>query len=154
MPATMNRVEGLPMTVSSEEPSDLVEREPGKVERRQHGRLPLGLWAHCQIDGVVSQEALGDLSVGGLYLRTAAAVKEGARIRIVLGLPYIGGQRVCSLSGRVTWVDRKGDQVLGAGVSFDQETDSADAELLRGFLALWGSSSGPPSNPPPRPRDG
>src|SRR3954469_5009524 len=126
MPAITNRVEGLPMTVSSTDPDDAIEREPGKPERRQHGRLPLGLWAHCQIDGVVSQEALGDLSVGGLYLRTAAEVKEGARVSIILGLPYIGGQRVCSLSGRVTWVDRNGAAVVGAGVSFDHETDGAD----------------------------
>src|SRR3954467_13177035 len=117
-----NRVVGLPMTVSSEA-EDQVERAPGVAERRQHTRLPLGLWAHCQIDGVVSQEALGDLSVGGLYLRTSTPVKMGARVRIVLGLPYIGGQRVCSLSGRVAWIDNEGEAIQGAGVSFDQETD-------------------------------
>ena len=139
MPETTNRVEGLPMTVSSE-PGELesVEREPGKPERRQHGRLPLGLWAHCQIDGVVSQQALGDLSATGLYIRLNAAPRVGARVRVVLGLPYISGQRVCSLSGRVIWVDREGNTVRGAGVQFDHETDGADHELLEGFLALWG----------------
>lgn len=107
---------------------------------RAHPRLPLGLPAHCWIDGIVSQESLGDLSAGGLYLRTRSRVRPGARVRVVLGLPYIGGQRVCSLSGRIVWVDRRGDEVRGAGVQFDHETDSADQELLRGFLALWGPS--------------
>lgn len=113
------------------------------AERREHPRLPLGLWAHCQIDGMVSQEALGDLSVGGLYLRTTNPVQLGARVRVVLGLPYIGGQRVCSLSGQVVWVDRGEARVKGIGVKFDHETGSADAELLRGFLSLWGQPKAP-----------
>lgn len=108
------------------------------AERRENPRLPLGLWAHCQIEGMVSQEALGDLSVGGLYLRTSNPAGMGARVRIVLGLPYIGGQRVCSLSGHVVWVDKDGANVRGLGVKFDHETDGADMHLLRGFLALWG----------------
>ena len=111
--------------------------------RRQTPRLELGLWAHCQIDGVVSQEALDDLSASGLYLRTSTAMKVGARVRVVLGLPYIGGQRVCSLAGRVVWVDRTGEKIEGAGVKFDHETDGADAELLRGFLALWSTPAEP-----------
>jgi hypothetical protein len=117
------------------------------AERREHPRLPLGLWAHCQIDGVVSQEALGDLSIGGLYLRTTTAAGLGARVRIVLGLPYIGGQRVCSLSGHVVWVDKDGANVRGLGVKFDQETDSADKMLLRGFLSLWGMPRSAASGP-------
>jgi Tfp pilus assembly protein PilZ len=109
-------------------------------DRRRHPRLQLGLSAHCQIDGVVSQEALGDLSVGGLYLHTSAQVRIGARVRVVLGLPHIGGQRVCSLSGTVVWIDRvEGGKVRGAGVEFDHETDRQDHEVLRGFLALWGT---------------
>jgi hypothetical protein len=108
--------------------------------QRLHPRLACGLSAHCQIDGRVSQDALGDLSAGGLYLRTREALQIGARVRIVLGLPYIGGQRICSLSGRVMWLDRDPEGVVtGCGVQFDAETDSADHELLRGFLALWGT---------------
>jgi hypothetical protein len=108
------------------------------ADRRMKPRLPLGLWAHCQIDGTMSQQALGDLSVTGLYLRMTEAPRMGARVRIVLGLPYISGQRVCSLSGRIVWIDRTGEIIRGAGVQFDHETDSADHELLEGFLALWG----------------
>jgi Tfp pilus assembly protein PilZ len=109
-------------------------------ERRAHPRLSLGLSAHCQIDGIVSQEALGDLSEGGLFLQTTAPVRIGSRVRIVLGLPYIGGQRVCSLAGHVVRLIEDGNaQTHGAGVQFDQETDTADRELLRGFLALWGT---------------
>jgi hypothetical protein len=107
--------------------------------KRRHPRLPLGLAAHCQLDGVVSQEALGDLSASGLYLRTTSELRTGTRIRIVLGLPYIGGQRVCTLSGQIVWVDRGSEgAVRGAGVEFD-ESDSNDLDLLRGFLALWGA---------------
>ena len=112
--------------------------QKGGIERRRDPRMPLGLWAHCQIDGAVSEQALGDLSVSGLYLRMSTAPRMGARVRIVLGLPYISGQRVCSLAGEIVWIDRKGDEVRGAGVQFDHETDSADNELLRGFLSLWG----------------
>src|SRR3954470_16755245 len=115
---SQNRVTDLPITVSGE----VQPVKPAGSERRHHGRLPLGLWAQCQIDGVVTQEALGDLSAGGLYLRTTAPLRMGARVRIVLGLPYVSGQRVCSLAGHIVWVDRDGETVLGAGVSFDQET--------------------------------
>lgn len=124
---------------AADEPAGTMPLPAAEGRKRRYPRLPLGLTAHCQIDGVVSQEALGNLSVGGLYLRVSREVRVGARVRIVLGLPYIGGQRVCSLAGRVVWVDRMPDgAVRGAGVEFDQETDPADQELLRGFLALWG----------------
>lgn len=109
-------------------------------ERRLHRRLSVGLQAHCQIDGIVSQEVLGNLSEGGLFLRTRAQLREGSRVRIVIGLPYIGGQRVCSLSGFVAWVARDDvtGTVSGAGVTIDvADTDDADEALLKGFLDLW-----------------
>lgn len=107
-------------------------------DRRHEPRLALGLAAHCQVDGVVSQETLGDLSADGLYLQTSQPWKVGARVRLVVGLPYFDGQRVCSLSGDVTWVDHGADgAVTGAGIRFDRETSVADKELVRGFLSLW-----------------
>ena len=113
-------------------------REIEAFQRRRSLRLELGLAAHCQIDGVVSQESLGDLSEGGLYLRISRPVGLGVKVRVVLGLPYIGGQRVCSLSGTVVWSDRNADgSQRGVGVQFDHETDAADRELVEGFLALW-----------------
>lgn len=139
-----NRVLELSVSITGSTP----KVRPG-IERRRDPRMPLGLWAHCQIDGVVSQRALGDLSVSGLYLRMNVAPRMGARIRIVLGLPYISGQRVCSLSGRIVWVHVEGSIVHGAGVQFDHETDSADHDLLKGFLALWGV---PAKRPLVRPR--
>ena len=145
MPDVEDHVVRMKMAVSAG-PHEAFERSPGEDERREHARLPLGLWAQCQIDGVVSQEALGDLSIGGLYLYTKAPAREGARVRVVIGLPYIGGQRVCSLSGQVVWVDRDSTGVRGAGVAFDQETDVADQELLRGFLALWGTAARGPDS--------
>ncbi len=114
--------------------------EASGADRRRYDRLEVGLSAHCQIDGVVSQEALGDLSMGGLYLRTSTNVRIGARVRVVLGLPYFGSQRVCSLTGTIVWIDRAGDgRVTGAGVEFDHETSSGDQQLLAGFLTLWGT---------------
>ena len=141
MPDTQN-------VAAATEPPQFDQSDPSSssgsaADRRGGARLELGLWAHCQIDGTVSQEALDDLSATGLYLRTSSPLKVGARVRVVLGLPYIGGQRVCSLAGRVVWVDRHGDKVEGAGVKFDHETDGADAELLRGFLALWSTPAEP-----------
>ena len=107
-------------------------------QRRRSLRLELGLAAHCQIDGVVSQESLGDLSQGGLYLRITRPVALGTKVRVVLGLPYIGGQRVCSLSGVAVWNDLEPTGVpRGVGVQFDHETDAADRELVEGFLAVW-----------------
>ena len=123
-----------PSTASSSPP------DSDGSERRIAHRLELGLAAHCQIDGAVSQESLGDLSSGGLYLRITRPVRMGAKVRVVLGLPYIGGQRVCSLSGTVVWQDREGDgRLRGVGVQFDHDTDQADRELVDGFLALWSS---------------
>ena len=64
----------------------------------------------------------------------------GAPVRVVLGLPYFGSQRVCSLNGTIVWIDRDKDgRVLGAGIEFDHETSGADQQLLAGFLMLWGA---------------
>ena len=120
-----------------ETPSGPAFDEAG-VPRRAHERLPLGLSAHGQIDGVVVHLELGNVSAGGLYLRTEMDLARGARVRAVLALPYIGGQRLCTLSGRVAWLDRdESGKIRGAGVRFDADNSPADRELLRGFLALW-----------------
>lgn len=105
-------------------------------ERRAYSRLAVGLWAQCQVDGAVIPAALANLSETGLQLRSGTPLRKGARVRAVVGLPFLGGQKVLSLSGQLAWVQpEEGGSV--AGLRFDQETDAADRELLRAFLALW-----------------
>src|SRR4051812_24334495 len=91
------------------------------AEKREFTRIPVTLTAHCRIGNRFLREAVGNLSVGGLYLRTPERAKEGTPVQVALALPYGDGPRFCTLAGTVVRVDRdaKGSP-SGLGVSFNE----------------------------------
>jgi len=109
-------------------------------DRRRHGRLAVNVSAYCHIDGVPTEQAVGDLSTTGMQLFLGTTPVLGKRVRILLSLPYLGGQKLCSLTGTVRWTAPNGPPpACAAGVAFDPDVNPADLETLRGFLVLWGS---------------
>jgi uncharacterized protein (TIGR02266 family) len=106
-------------------------------EKRASPRTPVQLTAHCRLGNRYVKEAVGDLSEGGLFLRTREVVKEGTAVRVAVALPLTEGPRICTLIGHVVNIhkDARG-QRLGVGVVFEsQEIASLDQLALSHFLA-------------------
>ena len=106
-------------------------------EKRVFPRFPVTLTAHCRIGNRFIRDAVGDLSEGGLYLRTREPAREGTPVRAVLALPAQAGARICTLVGSVARVDRDAKGKLkGLGVSFvEDEMASLDRRSLQDFLS-------------------
>lgn len=105
-------------------------------EKRCFPRVPVTLTAHCRIGNRFVRDALGDLSEGGLYLRTKERAREGTPVRVALALPFDDGPRVVTLVGSVVRVDRdRLGQARGLGVSFaGKEIQKNDRASLNGFI--------------------
>lgn len=93
--------------------------------------------AHARIGHRYVRDAIGDLSDGGLFLRTKEAARVGAPVRVALVLPGANGPEYCTLVGRVLRVD-PGGAGRGRGVAVQFELDQiapADRNRLEEFLA-------------------
>jgi hypothetical protein len=106
-------------------------------EKRVFPRFPVALTAHCRIGNRFIRDAVGDLSEGGLYLKTREPAREGAPVRAVLALPAERGTRICTLVGNVARVDRDPrGHLIGLGVSFaEDQIASLDRRSLNDYLA-------------------
>lgn len=106
-------------------------------EKRGSKRVPVALTAHARIGNRFVKEALGDISAGGLYLRTREPAKEGSEVTVALSLPATDGSRICTLVGNVVRIDKDHrGKLLGVGVTFKGDAMSkADLDVLRGFLS-------------------
>lgn len=105
-------------------------------EKRTSRRVPVKLTAHARIGNRFVKEALGDLSTGGLYLKTREPAKEGAPVTVAIALPAADGSKICTLVGSVVRVDKDPrGKLLGVGVSFSgAQMSKKDLEVLQGFL--------------------
>lgn len=105
-------------------------------EKRASRRVPVRLTAHCRIGNRFVRDPIGDLSRGGLYLKTQEPAKEGIPVRIALALPAEDGPRFCTLVGNVARVEKdERGRLVGLGVSFsDQEIAQLDRATLDAFL--------------------
>jgi uncharacterized protein (TIGR02266 family) len=107
-------------------------------ERRIFPRLRVALTAHFRIGNRFVRDAVGDLSIGGLYLKTREPAREGTQVRVAMALPFEEGPRYCTLAGLVARIDRDHRGFSrGLGVNFDGDPNhSKDLEALKGFLLL------------------
>jgi uncharacterized protein (TIGR02266 family) len=112
------------------------------AEKREFTRIPVTLTAHCRIGTRFVREAVGNLSAGGLYLRTRERAKQGTEVTVALALPYGDGLRFCTLAGTVVRVDRDSKGTPnGLGVSFiETEISTLDRITLQRFIQLRGGS--------------
>src|SRR5688572_28491702 len=112
------------------------------ADKREHLRIPVTLTAHCRLGNRFIREAVGNLSLGGLYLRTKERAREGTAVRVALALPYADGPRFCTLAGTVVRAARDDRGApAGLGVSFDSTSIAAiDRLTLQRFITLRGGS--------------
>ncbi len=102
------------------------------MERRRHPRVPSRQRCWCQGDDITIYAQIGDVSEGGLSLRTTAHLAPGAAVRV--WLPWAGGD--LEVRARVAWCldqGRPGGEA-GLGLRFEGAGPGA-AEALRGFVS-------------------
>ncbi len=105
-------------------------------EKRASRRFPVQLTAHCRIGNRFVRDPIGDLSRGGLYLKTQEPAREGSPVRIALALPADDGPQFCTLVGSVARVEKDDrGRLVGLGVSFSkEEIAQLDRAALDAFL--------------------
>ena len=106
------------------------------AEKRVFPRLSVTLTAHCRIGNRYVRDPVGDLSLGGLFLRTRERAREGTPVRVALALPTSTGPRYCTLVGSVARIERDGAGLFrGLGVSFaGEQIGAADRLALERFF--------------------
>jgi Tfp pilus assembly protein PilZ len=116
--------------------------------KRRHRRFPLRLPAKFVIEAdglpVRGDAETEDMGTGGLSLRTARTLPDGARVTIVLD-PCDGSPEL-QFSGKVVW-NRQAARDTGVGVAFDKVSGGAGAMkrlrlLIRG-VKLRGETTEP-----------
>ncbi len=106
-------------------------------ERRRHTRYPVQMPVSLCTGQRAQQEILtGDISLGGMFLRTDLQLRQHERVELKIALP--GSTIELTLKAVVTRIARKGQwgaAVPGAGLSFEEMTD-LQAEHWQDFVSL------------------
>lgn len=138
--AARGLVVALPVAVVDHVSSTPRSGDGAPADRRRQSRLAVNISAYCHIEGVPTEQAVGDLSLQGMLLQLSTHAEVGKRVRVLLSLPFVGGQKLCSLAGTVRWIEAPTTPggPTAAGVQFDPDVNLADLETLGGFLLLWG----------------
>lgn len=119
--------------------------------QRKNRRFPMRLPARFVVEGeevpLRGDAETDDVGSGGVFLKTARSLPEGARVTIVLD-PCDGSAEM-EFSGRVVYT-RKEDGANGIGVQFDKLNSDDSKRLrriirdvkLRGLVNEWEDASG------------
>ena len=113
------------------------------TEKRAFTRAAVSLTAHCRLGSRYVREAIADLSLGGLLLKTREPVREGTPVRVAVALPLADGPQICTLAGTVARVQKDVRGLRSAvGVYFDpDEIATLDRQALEQFLASCPASA-------------
>lgn len=107
-------------------------------EQRRHTRVASRQRCWCEGDDITIYAQIGNLSEGGLFLRTSAPLPPGARVRVRLGAGEV------ELPARVAWrrdpCAEQAREEPGMGLRFDDGGDGARA-AIRGHLDRLRSGS-------------
>lgn len=98
-------------------------------ENRKHERVDSRLRCWCEGDDVTVYARVGNLSEGGLFLRTSLPLSEGSTARVRLKQPE--GSEI-SAHARVVWI-REGENgsPAGMGLQFEALDEDAKAAIRR-----------------------
>jgi uncharacterized protein (TIGR02266 family) len=109
-------------------------------EQRRHARLPCRQRCWCEGDDITIYAQIGNLSEGGLFLRTSAPLPPGARVRVRLG----GDAGEAELRARVAWRrdprEERYREQPGMGLRFEPGDEGARA-VVRSHLDRLRSGS-------------
>jgi len=105
--------------------------------KRRHRRFPMRLPARFVVEGEEEGDVplrgdaeVEDMGSGGVSLKTARTLPDGARVTIVLD-PLDGSPEI-EFEGRVVW-GRRDESVSGVGIQFDQ-LEGEDMKRLRRMI--------------------
>ena len=100
-------------------------------EKRQHNRVTLSAVVNLSSEDNFYAGAARDISVGGLYVETAAGLPIGTEVTALLKLP----SKVLSLRAEVMWSVSKGTKTFGMGLRFMNLPTAAKREI-EAFMLL------------------
>ncbi len=102
-------------------------------ENRKHARVSCGLRCWCEGENVTFYARIGNLSEGGLFLRTNTPMPQGTRA--MLRLQRSGEGEVAAMA-KVVWArDSQDPRPAGMGLCFEP-LDSVTLERLRRIISL------------------
>lgn len=98
-------------------------------DNRRYSRISSRLRCWCEGDNVTVYARIGNLSEGGLFLRTSTPLERGAR-----ALVRFGGEQPIEAPARVVWSRVEGqDGPPGMGLQFE-EIDERRRERIRALI--------------------
>lgn len=100
-------------------------------ERRRHPRVPYGQRGWFEAGAITLYAAVGNLSEGGLFVRTHAPLGRGTRARVRLP---VGSTGEIEAVAEVVWESSGSGGPAGMGMAF-VEIGEREKERLRMFLA-------------------
>lgn len=112
----------------------LTQEENGLMDNRKHSRVPSRMRCWCEGDNVTLYSRVGNVSEGGLFLRTSTPLREGVRATVRLGVGEEDGPELQTLA-KVVWARQNGQPwPSGMGLQFDA-LDEASLEQLRRIIS-------------------
>lgn len=120
--------------LTAREPRSYHSVAPGGVTRlrltedhRKHDRVASRLRCWCEGDNITVYARIGNLSEGGLFLRTSTPLERGARAVV-----RFGGDQPIEASARVVWSRLEGQGgPAGMGLAFEEIDDLRLAAIRR-----------------------
>src|SRR5687767_1708504 len=113
-----------------------VEETPqtsGSSDSRKHGRVTCGLRCWCEGENVTFYARVGNLSEGGLFLRTNTPLPTGSKAMLRLSR---SGEGEVQAMATVMWASSAhGQGPAGMGLRFEP-LDSVTLERLRRIISL------------------
>jgi uncharacterized protein (TIGR02266 family) len=104
------------------------------MENRKSGRIPSRMRCWCEGENVTLYSRVGNLSEGGLFLRTSTPLQAGTQTTVRLGAGEESGQQFQTLA-KVVWTRQNGKQwPPGMGLQFES-LDATSLERLRQIIS-------------------
>ncbi|HEX8703877.1 MAG TPA: TIGR02266 family protein [Myxococcaceae bacterium] len=108
--------------------------EVGSMENRRYSRVPSRMRCWCEGNNVTLYSRVGNLSEGGLFLRTSTPLQQGVRATVRLGAGEDSGPEL-QTSVKVVWTRQSGQSwPPGMGLEFEA-LDAASLERLRQIIS-------------------
>jgi uncharacterized protein (TIGR02266 family) len=113
----------------------LALKELESMENRRHARVSSRMRCWCEGENVTLYSRVGNLSEGGLFLRTSTPLAEGTRATVRLGVGEEAEGPEVQTMAKVIWTRQNGQPwPPGMGLQFEA-LDAASLERLRQIIS-------------------
>ncbi|SES89272.1 Myxococcus xanthus paralogous domain TIGR02266 [Stigmatella erecta] len=101
------------------------------MENRKYARVTSRMRCWCRAEDVTLYSRVGNVSEGGLFMRTSTPLQTGARAAVRLGSGEKDGAEFQAMA-KVVWARQNGQsRPPGMGLQFDALDDAAREQLRR-----------------------